>query len=173
MPSTRIDARSLDDSPERPVVPFRARNVFEVNGSSFALMDGSRQPTDLGWWLLRHMAAQDPPLKQAAFADKMGIGRSSVSRWIHEDIQPDLNLLIRAADVLGGSRAEILRLAGYGDAVPTTPEPRSDHPLVARMRRVLAPESPLSHDDRATLEAVLDGILKPYEHHPAQRRRTG
>ncbi len=175
MPSTRSDARSSGGDPNHPLIPFRTRNAYEVDGSRYALMDATRQPTDLGWWLLRHMAAQTPPLKQNAFAKAIGVGPSSVSRWIYENIQPDLHLLIRAADVLGGSRTDLLQLAGYGDAVPTTAPPATpDHPLVARVRRVLADDSPISHEDRATLEAVIAGVLAPYDHHPAQRhRRTG
>ncbi len=183
MPSTRFDARSSGGAPNRPVLGFPGRNVYEVNGSQYALMNGTRQPTELGWWLLRHMAAHDPPLKQAALAKAMEVGQTTVSRWIHEDLQPTASLLIRAADILGGSRREILQAAGYGDDVVTAidePTPDQDHPLVARLRRVLGPDGPRNPADRAaleaTLEVILDGILRPWEQDatpPTRRRRTG
>lgn len=136
-------------------------------------MDGSRVPTELGWYLLRRMAAHQPPLSQAQFAHAMDVSQSTISRWIYADIRPDPALLHRAANVLKADPNELLTVVGY---VGTTPPPTHgtdpDHPLVDRLRRVLA--GPLADAERATLEAVIGGVLQPYEtRQPTRRRRTG
>ncbi len=172
MTAMPIDARSLD-SPSNGAIPFRGRNARLVNGGQWAIMEGDRNPTELGWYLLRRMAAHDPPFTQAEFATAMKVSQSTVSRWIYADIRPDPALLHRAANVLGDDPNHILTVVGYvGATPPPSTDVEPDRPLVDRLRHVLS--GPLTDAERATLEAVIAGVLQPYEsRQPVRRRRTG
>lgn len=138
-------------------------------------MEGGREPTPLGWYLLRRMAAHDPPLRQADLAAAVGVSQSTISRWIYQpDIRPDDTLLHKAATYLTADPAELLQLAGYYVEAahrPALPEP--DPERVTKIRLILtSPAIPAA--ERAAFEAALDAISMPYERYlPTRQRRAG
>lgn len=138
-------------------------------------MEGAKEPTPLGWYLLRHMAAHEPPLKQADLADAVGVSQSTISRWIYQpDIRPDDVLLKRAADYLHTDPADLLQLAGYYvEASQGQPHPEPDPEQITRARLILASPA-IPPDKRAALLSVLDAVLAAYDIYlPARQRRAG
>ncbi len=136
---------------------------------------GTRQPTDLGWWLLRAMAARD--LSQTDLARQIGTAQGTISRAIYEHRKFDLNFLRRLAEAFDTPYGEVLALAGYADvagANPERPEPEPEDELLVRMRMLLDRSTPVPPDKLATLRAVLEGVITPYwEQYMTRRRRTG
>ncbi len=136
---------------------------------------GPRQPTDLGWWILRAMADRD--LSQTELARRVGVAQGTISRWIYEPRRADIKALRRLADTLGTPYGEVLTLAGYDDTAPT-PVPDStdgEDELLTALKLLLDRSSPVPPDKLATLRAVLQGVITPYweQYMTTRRRRTG
>ncbi len=130
-----------------------------------------RQPTEFGWWLLQQMAAQQPPLSQAALARATRVSDSTVSRWIYTEGRPDADKLADLARVLGVDRGELLHMTGYGRPHEPTQRHQPDDPLLAKLALLLADPSPVPPDDLVTLRTVLTGVIAPYERHLNRPRR--
>lgn len=143
-------------------------------------MGADRTPTAFGWYLLEHMANRQPPMSQAELAKAMDVSASTITRWIYDTENPGPNLLRKAADALGTDYRELLVTVGYVDTTAPAPTPTAqpDPDEVTRLREILA--SPLIGDtERATILAVISGVIQPYwdriakTRQPARRRRTG
>ncbi len=134
-------------------------------------MEGAKEPTAFGWWLLQQMADHQPRLSQVDLARLTGIGQATISRWIYTDIRPDTDKLARLADALDLSRGEVLQRAGHGTLRPIQApfEPEPMDPLGAEIVMAIHPSSPLTDDERAALRAALDGVM--YGYRTALRRR--
>jgi transcriptional regulator with XRE-family HTH domain len=135
---------------------------------------GPRTFTDLGWWMARAMADRD--LSQTELAAKIGVKQGTISRWMHEPRRPNLDALRRLAAALDTPYGEVLTLAGYADDTAPTAlqdDPEPDHPIVEKLRLMLDRSTPIPADKLATLEAVLAGVIAPYEQYMTRRRRTG
>ncbi len=136
-------------------------------------MEGARQPTAFGWYLLHRMAEHEPRLTQTDVARLAGVGQATISRWIYEEIKPDTERLGRLALALGVTKNELLQRAGHGTAALDLDlgEPAL-HPILAEARMMLDPASPLTDDERHNLEQVLTGIVAPYRRAMRRRRRV-
>ncbi len=135
---------------------------------------GTREPTQLGWWLLRAMA--DHGLSQTDLAKQIGTAQGTISRAIYEHRKFDLDMLRRLADSFDTPYGEVLALAGYTDvagAAPGQPQPEPEDELLAKLRLMLDRSSPIPADQLATLRTVLAGVIAPYEAYMTRRRRTG
>lgn len=143
---------------------------------SFHMRKGVEEPTEFGYFLLSKMAAHEPPLSQAELARRTGVGQASISRWIYKPGRPEPEKLQLLADTLGIKYDDLLALAGYGRpsqnavGVPARPRPELI-PLAAELSAMLQAESPLTDDDRAYIENVVDRIIDPYRR-AMRRRRT-
>jgi transcriptional regulator with XRE-family HTH domain len=136
----------------------------------------AKEPTELGRWLLDEMDRRG--LSQTALAAGMGIGQATISRWIYTDIQPERDKIMRLADALTlavAERAELSAITGLNLAAdpdrPTATVPAM-HPRAAEIARMLAPDSPISEDDRHVLELLLERIVDPYRK-VMRRRKAG
>src|SRR5262245_21166055 len=111
----RIDKGSPRAVP-RQVDPHRDVCADDALGSMRARIGGGsvadRQPTEFGWFLLRHMAAAE--LSQAELARRIDVSQSTVSRWIYRTGRPDPDKLDALAGVLGITKSELLTITGYG-----------------------------------------------------------
>ncbi len=135
---------------------------------------GTRQPTELGWWLLRAMAARN--LSQTDLAAKIGVAQGTISRAIYDRRRFDLDMLRRLAAALDTPYGEVLALAGYDELAVTTPEqpaPEPEDELLTRLRLMLDRSSPIPPAQLDTLRTVLAGVIAPYEQYMVRRRRTG
>ncbi len=135
---------------------------------------GTREPTQLGWWLLRAMA--DHGLSQTDLAKQIGTAQGTISRAIYEHRNFDLKMLRRLADAFDTPYGEVLTLAGYTDvagASPAQPQPEPEDELLAKPRLMLDRSSPIPPAQLETLRAVLAGVIAPYEQYMTRRRRTG
>lgn len=137
-------------------------------------MEGARQPTPFGWYLLHRMAEHEPRLTQSDVARLADVGQATISRWIYENMKPDTERLGRLALALGVSKNELLQRAGHGTATLDLEELGEPvlHPILAEARMMLDPTSPLTPDERETLEQVLTGIISPYRRAMRRRRRV-
>lgn len=169
MPATPFDARSFALSTDLDVPSFRTRNLPSVG----VLVEGAKEPTDFGWWLLDQMAQHRPRLSQIDLARKADIGQATISRWIYDPkIRPDTHKLARLANALNVSHSEVLQRAGHGALRPVTITPEPLDATVAKLRLCLDPTSPLTDDERATLRQVVDGVLLGYERALRRRKRV-
>lgn len=141
-----------------------------------ARVPATKEPTELGWWLLSEMTARN--LSQTDLAIRMGVAQATISRWIYQAIRPDTDKLAQLADALmldEAQRADLFRRAGHTlasvQADETVKAPQPMHVLAVEIQRMLAAESPLSDDDRRVLEMLLDRVIEPYRK-VMRRRRT-
>ncbi len=104
----------------------------------------------------------------------MGVGQSTISRWIYQPIKPDTDKLALLADTLGLDLGELLVRAGHSGAVAASPEvpQRERHRLSVEIDLMLAGSSPIPAADRAALETLLDRAIDPYRR-VMRRRRAG
>lgn len=135
---------------------------------------GSDEPTEFGYFVMKKMAAHDPPLSQAELARRTGVGQATISRWIFNPGRPNSEKLRLLATTLGVDYAQLLTIAGYGepsgDITTALSELRPEvDPLSAELAAMLAPSSPLTDDDRAFLGHTVDRLIDPYRR--AMRRR--
>lgn len=141
---------------------------------SFHMWKGSEEPTEFGYFLLRAMAAHEPPLSQAELARRVGIGQATISRWIFKSGRPEIDKLELLAPVLGVDRAGLMTIAGYG--APSTDisealaglHPDVD-PLAAELSDMLSDNSPLGDTDRDLLRQMVERLMEPYR--KTMRRR--
>lgn len=135
---------------------------------------GTREPTQLGWWLMRAMAARD--LSQTDLAKLIDTAQGTISRLIYERRKFDLDMLRRLADTFNTPYGDVLALAGYTDvagAGPAQPQPEPDDELLAKLRLMLDRSSPIPPAQLDTLRTVLAGVIAPYEQYMTRRRRAG
>lgn len=142
---------------------------------SFHMRNDAVEPTEFGYFLMRKMAAHEPPLSQAELARLVGIGQATISRWIYKPQLPDPEKLRITAPVLGMTYGELLTVAGYG-------EPSSDisaalsglrpdvDALAAELSAMLSPSSPLPEADRELLRTMIDRLIDPYRRTMRARR---
>lgn len=136
----------------------------------------AKEPTELGRWLLDEMERRN--LSQTALAGSMGIAQATISRWILTDIQPERDKIMRLADALALTAAELaelsaitgLNLAADSDR-PALAAPAM-HPLAAEVARMLAADSPVVGEDRRVLELLLERVVDPYRK-VMRRRKAG
>lgn len=144
---------------------------------SFHMRKGPDEPTEFGYFLLRKMAEHDPPLSQAELARRMGVGQSTISRWIFAPGRPQddkLRLLAAAIDV---KLNDLLAMAGYGepsgDVANALSNLRLDvDPLAEELSAMLDDSSPLSATDRAFLRHTVDRLMDPYRKSMRRRRNS-
>lgn len=135
-----------------------------------------KQPTSLGWFILRKMA--DLGLSQTDLARRSGLAQASISRYIYGTGRPDTNKLNLLATGLAGPDGtdreqiyqELLALAGHGIPGDVPVEAPPAHRLAREVDAMLAVTSPLPADRRATLEMVLDDVLERYRSMMRRRR---
>jgi transcriptional regulator with XRE-family HTH domain len=170
-----------------PTIPARGRAavvVYDRPGSdeplipSFHMRNGAAEPTEFGYFLLRAMAAHEPPLKQAELARRVGVGSATISRWIFKDGQPEAEKLRPLAEVLGVRYGKMLTLAGYGepevDVAEELAKLRPDlDPLAVELSQVLDDASPLPPAERDLLRQMVDRMIDPYRRTMRARRSVG
>jgi transcriptional regulator with XRE-family HTH domain len=120
-----------------------------------------KEPTEFGWYIMRKMAAFEPPLNQSELARRTGVSQSTISRWIYSPGRPETDKLDLLADVLRVDHGELLAKAGHGrpaDHVAEVPL----HRLARDLDAILSPNSPVPPEDREALERVLDRLIDPY-----------
>jgi transcriptional regulator with XRE-family HTH domain len=125
------------------------------------------EPTEFGLWLMRKMAAHEPPLSQAELARRSGIGQATISRWIFQEHTPDTRKLEKLATALDVSFAEVLTIAGHGTPAEDISAALAGlrpgvEPLAAELSAMLEDGSPLTEQDRQMLEQVVDRLIDPY-----------
>lgn len=138
-------------------------------------MDGAKEPTPFGWWLLHQMAGHEPRLSQTDVARLAGVGQSTISRWIYDpDIKPETGRLGRLAEVLGVSKNELLQRAGHGtaDTSITVDAGPVLTPNLAEAQRMLDPSSPLTADERHMLDQGIAALVGAYRHAMRRRKRV-
>ena len=90
---------------------------------------------------------------QAQLADALGVKQQAVSKWLSGTTRPKPATLEQLGSMLGLDIGELFRLAGYLEIVPTANGRRQ--PAAASG---LSIPSNLTPEERAVIEAVLDGI---------------
>jgi transcriptional regulator with XRE-family HTH domain len=175
-------AISMDiwDQPDRPVSPFRIRNVKSTGVAT----DQHKTTTPLGYHLLRVMG-EAGYTRVAPFARAAGISGSTMHRVIHGDSgRPDTDTLLRIAYALAKVapdpdepepavvteiHQELLAVAGYriGASTPT----RTYDPLALEIDDLLGDGSTLPETDRDLLRTMIDRLISPYRRRG--RRRAG
>lgn len=112
----------------------------------------------------------------SAFARAAGVSPSAVSRWIKGELRPTPPMLERIAKALSVNVNTLSAIAypelGGDENAPAYQAPAPQHPLVRELTRLLAEDSPMSTEERDTLERVVDSILQPYRRHLKSRRRS-
>lgn len=125
------------------------------------------EPTEFGYWLMRKMAAHEPPLSQSELSRRSGIGQATISRWIFTQQKPDPKRLRKVAETLGEPYDEVMTIAGHGtpsaDISAALAGIRPDiEPLAAELSAMLEDGSPLDDADREMLRQVVDRLIDPY-----------
>jgi transcriptional regulator with XRE-family HTH domain len=120
-----------------------------------------REPTAFGWYIMRKMAAFDPPLNQSELHRRTGVSQSTISRWIYNSGRPETDKLDLLADALGVDYGELLAKAGHGRPADHVAEPPI-HRHARNIDAILSPNSPVPPEDREALERVLDRLIDPY-----------
>lgn len=110
----------------------------------------------------------------SAFARAAGVSPSAVSRWTKGELRPTPKILERIAPALGVS-AQTLSAIAYPELGSDIPEasyqpPKLAHPLALDVERLLAEESPVPSDERATLANLIEHVVKPYRRYLRKRR---
>lgn len=140
-----------------------------------------KEPTDLGWFLMRKMAAHEPPLSQSELSRRTGLSQSSISRYIYSPGRPDTDKLYQLAAGLSPTGArqndvdqlyqELLTIAGHGRPADTAEvETRPAHRLARRIDELLGPDSPLPDAERGELERSIERWLSTFRPSPKRRR---
>jgi transcriptional regulator with XRE-family HTH domain len=128
-----------------------------------------RQPTRFGLYVLRQMAAHDPPLTQSDLARKVSVSQSTISRWIFEERRPDYANLEALAPALDVEFDELLAHAGYGPQAAEVGTMPSIHPLALELDQMLGENSRVPASDREHLRIIVDRVIDPYRK-PRRRR---
>lgn len=166
-----------------PPVPLRATGAsfrsrkclgsFRVSTSW-----GPKAGASLRAYVLQHAANADKTIGTVAdLARATGIKPSLYSKWFRGEEQPSVKSLERLAPVIRAPLRELLVLAcrvspeDLGlDARPEPPE-LLGHPLARELDAMLAEDSPLSPDERSSIETFLDQYFQPFRRRRSGRRR--
>jgi transcriptional regulator with XRE-family HTH domain len=157
------------------VVPQARSADGSLRLHSFHMRKGSDEPTEFGYFVMRKMAAHDPPLTQAELARRTGMGQATISRWIFSPGRPNPEKLKLLATSLGVDYSELLTIAGYGEPASDVAEAlasiRPDMDKIAvELAEMLAESSALSGEDRAFLRHTVDRLIDPYRRTVRRRR---
>ena len=158
----------------RAVVPG-LRPAGDWRLQSFRMRNGSDEPTEFGYFVMRKMADLDPPLNQTELARRSGVGQATISRWIFKDGRPEADKLRQLAVTLEVDYHELLAIAGYGKPSEDVAEALADlrpdvDELALEMSAMLNVGSALTEDDRAFIRGMVDRIIDPYRKKMRRRR---
>ncbi|WP_326564517.1 helix-turn-helix domain-containing protein [Micromonospora peucetia] len=128
-----------------------------------------RQPTRFGLYVLRKMAAHNPPLTQSDLARQVPVSQSTISRWIFKEGLPEYGKLEALAPVLGVTVDEMLAQAGYGRQAADASEATAMHPLALELDQMLGEASRVPEAEREHLRIIIDRVIDPYRK-PRRRR---
>jgi hypothetical protein len=103
------------------------------------------------------------------FARDADLDPSVVLRWLGGSQRPTVRSLEKVAPLLGRSTAEMVR-AAYPDRLGHAGGAARLHDLALLVDQLLAEDSPLSAEDRTSLENVLRTLLTPYRSQLRARR---
>lgn len=122
--------------------------------------------------LLANLIARAGYPTPTAFARAAGVNPSSASRWLTGEVVPGISTLEKIAPYLKTTKATLVGVAYPGagyvpDALPDRPAP---HPLAVDVERLLADDSQVPDDERATLATLIEHIIKPYRRYLRKRR---
>jgi transcriptional regulator with XRE-family HTH domain len=132
----------------------------------------SREPTSFGCWLLELM--RDAGFEQQSDLVKAaGVSPSTVSRLINSGTYtPDIRTLDRVAAALNVATLDLVAVRTGAEPPMVKPSAEASfaaNPLVSELQQMLAPDSPLSPDDRQYVVSVVSRVIEPYRR--AMRRR--
>lgn len=158
------------------MAPVRSLPVHGPPLDSFHMRKGGEEPTEFGYFLLCKMAEHEPPLSQAELARRMGVGQSTISRWIFNAGRPKDDKLRLLGEAIGVGFSDLLAIAGYGEPSDDITEALSAlrpdvDSLAIELSAMLDEGSPLSSGDREFLRHTVDRLMDPYRK-PMRRRRT-
>jgi transcriptional regulator with XRE-family HTH domain len=108
------------------------------------------------------------------FARAAGVHPSIVSRWLSGQAVPTVRTLEKIAPHLRVNKNTLIAIAYPDasvefDAVPERPAP---HPLALDVERMLADDSPVPDDERATLATLIEHMVAPYRRYLRKRRAS-
>lgn len=134
-------------------------------------MLADRTPTEFGLFIMRAMAAHDPPLNQGELAKRADVSQSTISRWIYSPGKPDTRRLDRLATALDVDYGELLSIAGHGRPAERVPDPGwpTDR-LAQEIDAMLGGTSPLTEADRQYIRSMVDRVIDPYRRQMKRRR---
>lgn len=153
-------------SPESGQVDYRLR--VSKHGEPEQTPDGA---TAFGRYLAGILARSTIYANSSDFARQAGVSPSSVSRWISGKERPTPRILEKIAPKLGIDIRDLVALA-YPESMtdPVAPVVAQPHRLAVELDRMLAGTSPISEEDRATIETFIDRFLEPYRSRTNRRR---
>jgi transcriptional regulator with XRE-family HTH domain len=152
-----------DRSAASPDIPCRRLGVGDLT-NSYRLRVSKQASVDFGRYIANLIAGSSYP-NASAFARDAGVSPSSVSRWINGHERPAPRLIPQVAAKLGRPVSELLAMAYPDESTQATePPPLAEvHPLVGRLGRWLAPDSPLPPEGRQTIEFYVGNLLDAVE----------
>lgn len=120
--------------------------------------DQAREPSKLGWFILRRMA--ETRLSQSGLATRAKVSPSTISRVLYGDqrITPDvLQRIAVAVDLEPNVLVDML----YAKRPPPSTS-NGPIPIAVEVDRMLGDDSPLDDATRDRLHEILDSVLAPY-----------
>jgi transcriptional regulator with XRE-family HTH domain len=138
--------------------------------TSYRLRMSKRGAEEFGKYLANFIARSGRFPDATTFARAANVSPSAVSRWVNGRERPSPAALQKIAPHVGVTSQQLFAIAYPERATGTAPEPEVTDPRIAELAAMVAPDSPLSVEEREMLLVIVDRIIEPHRKQMRRRR---